>query len=59
MDNLDHAIAIMIVMYVVVNFLNLYLNILFNVKKVINHKLWFKVLSQSEHTHINTTKIRK
>lgn len=59
MDNLDHAIAIMIVTYAVVNFLNLYLNILFNVKKVINHKLWFKVLSQSEHTYINTTKIRK
>lgn len=59
MDNLDHAIAIMIVTYTVVNFLNLYLNILFNVKKVINHKLWFKVLSQSEHTCINTTKVRK
>ena len=59
MDSLEHAIAIMIVTYAVVNFLNLYLNILFNVKKDTNHKLWFKVLSQSEHTHINTTKIKK
>lgn len=50
MDSFENAIAIMVVKYVAVNFLNIYLSILLNIEKYTNHKS----VAQGIMTKVNT-----